>query len=117
MTPIESANPQHSYHPATLGHNKIIYSNLKKTQSSFTIPRAKSIAFEKNSSTEHDSTRTEITDNEEQQRRDREEEERMGKFEWPKFTKIRIGESSNSKIHFEIGHSLVRTGSNALTSV
>ena len=103
MTPIESANPQpsHSYHPATLGHNKIIYSNLKKTQSSFTIPRAKSIAFEKNSSTEHDSTRTEITDNEEQQRRDREEEERMGKFEWPKVTKndkIRIGEWSNSKI-------------------
>ena len=83
MTPIESANPQpsHSYHPATLGHNKIIYSNLKKTQSSFTIPRAKSIAFEKNSSTEHDSTRTEITDNEEQQRREREEEEQMGKFE------------------------------------
>ena len=82
MTPIESANPQptHSYHPATLGHNKIIYSNLKKTQSSFTIPRAKSIAFEKNhSSTEHDSTRTEITDNEEQQRREREEEEQMGK--------------------------------------
>ena len=82
MTPIESANPQpsHSYHPATLGHNKIIYSNLKKTQSSFTIPRAKSIAFEKNSSTEHDSTRTEITDNEEQQRREREEEEQMGKL-------------------------------------
>ena len=81
MTPIES-NPQptHSYHPATLGHNKIIYSNLKKTQSSFTIPRAKSIAFEKNSSTEHDSTRTEITDNEEQQRREREEEEQMGKL-------------------------------------
>ena len=94
MTPIESANPQpsHSYHPATLGHNKIIYSNLKKTQSSFTIPRAKSIAFEKNSSTEHDSTRTEITDNEEQQRREREEEEQMGKFEctwrlpWVKFS-------------------------------